>query len=680
MFKFGFFERFRARLSLLVLLLVVPAFGLVFYANLSQRQIQKAAIEDRAKGLAELAAANQSDIIKNSQQLLGTLTQFPFLVLTTNRLFCELNFGNLLKLSPDYVNFGLIESNGLLFASGATTNAYADFSDRTYFQRVIDTGRPSIGEYQIGHLTGKPSLNFGYPVRDEHGVLRRVLFCSVRLTRLSEAIAHIHLPPRGTILVLDRRGNILAHEPASQQWTGRSVSNNAVVRKILTGEEAVFSMAGLDSLPRLHAVRPISDGRSIAMFVCVSIPLSVSLAQANHALAQNCAVLALVALIVLTASWFYSRRFFLRPVTALLNAANALAAGDLEARSGSIGGAAELSRLGLAFDEMAEKLGVRQAELVKTNEALQAEIAERKRAESNLKETQAELLRASRLAGMAEVASGVLHNVGNVLNSINVASTCLAESLKQSKSSYLAKVVAILGEHKANLGEFLSNDPKGKQVVDYLARLSGQLADEQVVALKELQDLQENVHHIKEIVTVQQNCAKVSGTAESLRLDDLVEDALRINGSGLKRANVQVVREFAEVAPIVAEKHKLLQILVNLIRNAGQACENSQADARVVVRLASAGDSVEVSVTDNGIGISPDHLPNIFTHGFTTKKNGHGFGLHSAALAVQEMGANLRVRSDGVGKGATFTLELQYGPKLIRGKQPFKTGNEIPKQ
>src|SRR5690348_14857662 len=180
MFKVCFLERFRARLSLLVLLLVVPAFGLVFYANLSQRQIQKAAIEDGAKGLAELAAANQSDIIKNAQQLLGTLTQFPFLVLTTNRPFCEFNFGNLLKLSPDYVNFGMIESNGLLFASGVTTNARADFSDRAYFQRVMDSGQPSIGEFQIGRLTEKPSLNFGYPVRDEHGVFRRVLFSSVK--------------------------------------------------------------------------------------------------------------------------------------------------------------------------------------------------------------------------------------------------------------------------------------------------------------------------------------------------------------------------------------------------------------------------------------------------------------------------------------------------------------------
>jgi C4-dicarboxylate-specific signal transduction histidine kinase len=661
--RLAFFERFRTRLSLLVLLLVVPAFGLVLYGNLSQRRIQKAAIEDGAKGLAELAAANQSDIIKNAQQLLGTLTQFPFLVLTTNRQFCEFNFGNLLKLSPDYVNFGLIESNGLLFASGVTTNAYADFGDRPYFRRVLTSGKPCIGEFQIGRLTGKPSLNFGYPVRDERGELKRVLFSSVGLTKLYEAVAHIHLPQGGTIMVLDRNGSILANVPQSQHCAGLCLSNHPVVRTILAGKQTVFSMPGLDSVPRLHAVHQISDDRSVGMFVCVSIPLSVSLAQANHALVQNCLVLSLVALLVLAVSWFYSRRFFLGPVTSLLNAANALAAGNLEARSGAISGAAELTRLGTAFDEMADKLGTRQAELLKVNAALQAEVAERKRAELSLKETQADLLRASRSAGMAEVASGVLHNVGNVLNSINVATTCLADSLKKSKSSHLARVVALLAEHKTGLGDFLCNDPKGKQVVDYLGRLAEQLTEEQVTALKELRDLQENVQHIKEIVTVQQSCAKTAGTAEPLKLAELVEDALRINAPGLKKANVQIVKEFADVAPVVVAKHKLLQILVNLIRNAIQACEsNVRADGRVVIGLAKRNDQIAVIVTDNGIGISPDHLPNIFTHGFTTKKDGHGFGLHSAAVAVNELEGNLRVYSDGVGRGATFTLELRCAP------------------
>lgn len=136
-----FFERFHTKLSILVCILAVPAFALVLYGNVSQRHTQAAAIEQGAKNIADLAAVGQQDVINNARQLLATLTQFPFLVLTTNRQFAEVNFANLLKLAPDYVNFGLIDTNGLLFCSGVKTNGVVDVWDRAYFQKALITGK-----------------------------------------------------------------------------------------------------------------------------------------------------------------------------------------------------------------------------------------------------------------------------------------------------------------------------------------------------------------------------------------------------------------------------------------------------------------------------------------------------------------------------------------------------------
>jgi len=288
-----------------------------------------------------------------------------------------------------------------------------------------------------------------------------------------------------------------------------------------------------------------------------------------------------------------------------------------------------------------------------------SDITARKSAEAELEEAHKELLETSRQAGMAEVATGVLHNVGNVLNSVNVSSTCLVESVKKSKAASLSKVVGMLREHGADLGTFITSHPKGKQVPGYLAQLAEHLNDEQAAALKELGLLQKNIEHIKDIVSMQQSFAKVSGVTETLQASDLVEDALRMNVTSLTRHDIQVIKEFEVVPPITTEKHKVMQILVNFVRNAKHSCDDSgRKDKRLTIRVSNGTDCVRIIVADNGVGIPPENLTRIFAHGFTTKKDGHGFGLHSGALAAKQLGGELLVHSDGPGQGATFTLEL----------------------
>ena len=292
--------------------------------------------------------------------------------------------------------------------------------------------------------------------------------------------------------------------------------------------------------------------------------------------------------------------------------------------------------------------------------ALLHEIAERKRAEEKLSSTQQQLIAASRQAGMAEIATGVLHNVGNVLNSVNVSATLIAERLGAAQTGNLVKATALLRTQNGSLGDFLTHDPKGRLLPAYLADLSQHLDTERQSARSELDLLTKNIEHIKDIVAMQQTYARVSGVVETLPVDGLIEDALRLSMGSLYRHGVAIARDFASVPPAAVDRHKVLQILINIIRNATLAMDEvASGEKQLAISIAQKdGSHICIRLTDTGAGIPVENLTRIFSHGFTTRKNGHGFGLHSAALAAHQMGGSLRAHSDGPGRGATFIFEL----------------------
>ena len=287
------------------------------------------------------------------------------------------------------------------------------------------------------------------------------------------------------------------------------------------------------------------------------------------------------------------------------------------------------------------------------------DISERKRSELELAKVHKQLLDFSRQAGMAEVATGVLHNVGNVLNSVNVSASLTMERLRVSKVGSFAKATAMLAEHGNDLGDFLTKDPQGQRLPPYLQKLSGFLVAENASMVSELEQLTRNIEHIKEIVAMQQSYARVTGILEDVPPERLIEDALQMNNATFARGGIEIVRTLQPTPPVRVDKHKVLQILINLLRNAKHAVEDTnRPDPRIGVALSRVNGHVEIRVTDNGVGIAPENMPKVFRHGFTTKKNGHGFGLHSGALAAKEMGGALSASSGGPGMGATFTLEL----------------------
>jgi signal transduction histidine kinase len=305
-------------------------------------------------------------------------------------------------------------------------------------------------------------------------------------------------------------------------------------------------------------------------------------------------------------------------------------------------------------------LALRQAELESSHERIEAEVA---RQTARLEELSQELVSTARRAGMAEVATGVLHNVGNVLNTVNVAASVVGQKLRNSEVASLMKAGDLLKTNEGNLAAFLTTDERGKHLPRFLIEVADFLGREQAELVAEVQTLQRGVEHIKEIVGAQQQHAKNGTLREKFCPADLFAEALAMDLGPSSQQPIEIERHFEPIPATALDKHKLLQILINLLSNAKKSVlASGRADPRITLSVRKLcgpdGDRLQFEVGDNGVGIAAENLARIFSHGFTTRKDGHGFGLHSAANAAAEMHGSLTAASDGPGLGSRFTLEF----------------------
>jgi signal transduction histidine kinase len=302
------------------------------------------------------------------------------------------------------------------------------------------------------------------------------------------------------------------------------------------------------------------------------------------------------------------------------------------------------------------------AQLGVTRDITQRKQAERRLIDSleRLHRTQRQLIEASHRAGMAEVASSVLHNVGNVLNSVNTSAGTAARTVRDLPVTQLAKLSGLFHQHSSSLADFFATDPRGKLVPDYLAQVADELGRQRDHILQEFKLLAQHIEHIKRIVKAQQTYATVRCFAERVPLDELVEIACSLSCAGSERSTANIVCRFGRIGTVHVDKHRVLQIVTNLLTNAKQAADGVPPDQRRIELFAEidTDDQMVIMVSDNGKGIAPDQLNNIFQYGFTTKADGHGYGLHSSANAAREMRGVLTVHSGGLGRGATFTLRV----------------------
>ncbi len=324
----------------------------------------------------------------------------------------------------------------------------------------------------------------------------------------------------------------------------------------------------------------------------------------------------------------------------------------------------------LANLEIMAVLELYSPELVKSDESLAnlltytgfllGRIIERKEVEQERDRLQQELITVSRLAGMADIASGVLHNIGNVLNSTSVSTSVVRQQLNDLDVDSFIKVVELLSAHHEDLAQYLTDDPIGQKIPDFLTELAQQWAHDQGTIAEEMETIRKNVEHIGMVIQAQQQHAKGESIVEHFLLDDILNEALKLAIFSYREGTIEIERHFEHNCVIQSDRHKVLQILLNLLHNARHALRDSKrSDPKLKLTLSRCKTrNILLAIEDNGVGISPENAHRIFENGFTTKSDGNGFGLHTAVVIAQELGGSLTVSSGGIGQGATFFLTL----------------------
>lgn len=347
----------------------------------------------------------------------------------------------------------------------------------------------------------------------------------------------------------------------------------------------------------------------------------------------------------------------------LVQAMEAVGRGVLSVRAHPTGND-EVDRLARQFNTMVQDLERNDQVIRDLNLNLECKVSDRtqalEKALAELQETQSQLTDLARSAGMAEVATGVLHNVGNVLNSVNISTELLTERIGNSRATDLERMLRRLTEHRESITEFLGTADRAPKLLEYLERFAEKLDGEQQDLAREMKCLAENVEHIKGIIAAQQGYARRVVFREEISVPKLVREVLAMHGRLYNDANIELKCHVDDLPAAWIEKAKLFQILDNLVRNAVEAMGELPLPKHTLTVCVEklADERARITVTDTGAGVRREHLQTIFTFGFTTKPSGNGFGLHSSALAIADLGGTIRLHSEGPGRGASFVVEL----------------------
>lgn len=297
-------------------------------------------------------------------------------------------------------------------------------------------------------------------------------------------------------------------------------------------------------------------------------------------------------------------------------------------------------------------------------EALEAKVEERTR---QLREAQQHLVETAHKAGMAEVAVGVLHNVGNLLTSVHVCAEEISAAAAAAPVAGLLRANGLLAEHRTDLPGFFARDPRAALLPDYYDRVAAGLSADLDRIRGEAGELGDKTSLVRDSIKTLQEFARAGMDTllwEEVDIPSLLDAALAIQATELLRHGVRTVREVPALPPVVTHRARVVHVVVNLLKNAVEAMREVPEAARLLTVRAGAerGERVVISVSDTGAGIAPENLDRIFAYGFTTKVDGHGFGLHTAANTMTQLGGAIRAQSEGPGRGATFTVTLPTTP------------------
>ena len=362
----------RSKLILLGVLAFVPVVLLMVFNSWHQRKMEIAQVKGRMAQVLKLATFHEEEATRETHRKLAMLADVP-IVLEGGKLADEF-LARFLKNNPEYTNFGVIRPDGQVIASAVPLiNASLNFSDRPYFQNALKNKSFSVGEYQIGRMSGKPTMPFGYPVIDRQGKVIAVVFAGmdISLVKDFETEIGVQTPENSTYVKLDNDGAVLTSYPAAQLFGRGHPLEKSLFERISTNKTGMFQAVGMDGVDRLYLFSPLRGPlNKEGGYALLGIPAKGLFVEVNRLLVMDLTVLSVVVVLFLTIMWFGGNILIVRPAGILADAAKRLAAGDLSARTKLPSTQGELGQLAWTFDEMAEELQRRQDDSLRMQDEL----------------------------------------------------------------------------------------------------------------------------------------------------------------------------------------------------------------------------------------------------------------------------------------------------------------------
>lgn len=590
----------RSRLILLVALAITPSMMMTAYTGWRERQQAIKTAEANLQRLTNLAAANEAQSIKNARQILMDLSGVPSLLDGPDK--CKALLQTVLRKNPDFANFGLIQLNGDVTCSAVPSSRPVNLADRAHFQRAIAEHRFIAGNYVFGRVIQKHTINLTYPVTNANNEVVAVVFAALDLQALDKFIKDINLPTGSILITADAEGAIIARRPDPEKWFGEKVSAE-MFDAMSKRQRRPLILTGPDGVARLHTFARIGTPDISDFTITIGIPSEDIVASARHDQFMALLTLAAIAVLALLATWFIGDVMIVRRVKALVDTAQKIASGDLEARTGIQYGREEISYLARALDDMAKSLQHKKTERDKAEERLR--IADQRKDEF--------------LAMLA-------HELRNPLAPISAA----------------AQLLKIVSHDEARVKE--TSDIITRQV-DHMTSLINDLLDVSRVT-RGLVTLGKETLDVKRIVS------------------DAVEQASPLITARGHRLELQLP---AGPAYVLGDHKRLVQVVVNLLNNSAKytpeggnivlrlEVQRDQVVLEVIDNGIGMAPDLLLRVFD------------LFTQAERTSdrsQGGLGLGLALAKSLVGLHGGSVHAYSAGSGAGSTFTVCLpsQTGP------------------
>ena len=543
-----------------------------------------------------------------------------------------------------------------------------------WFQSAIQ-GKAVISDVHAVLYPFEVVMLVAAPFYNEYGDIAGVLVGQIEMERIWEITKNVSVGKEGEVFLVDRKGVIIAAPDHSQIL--ERMPYDDIYQRVIQRIVGVTEVKN-ESKDYLALHVPIGAQKIFEFSVVIIQPKSAAYASVYHLRPGLLCALIICLTVIIVLSPLVSRQVTQR-VHRLVDATRSLGKGDVSTQVGDLG-TDEIGELGNALNWASQELSISQKKIMEYSEHLEAMVEKRT---EELKKIQEKLIKTAHMAGMAEVATGVIHNIGNAINSVNIRIRFIKEMLEGLRCNRLMDAVEMLESHTGQLDRYLKKDPRGEKIIPYMKLSLKQMTEQRKEAITDIDFLDNQVKHICDMITIQQSYAHGDkGVREELQITEILIDAIRMLSDMLEKNNVRIKSDFNYFERILLNRHQLIQVFVNLIKNACQSIVSAEPDERLIyisTRIVNdnghKNQMLEISVRDTGEGFSPEIRERMFNYGFTTKDiGGKGFGLHFCANYLQSIQGVIQAESEGPKKGATFFVKIPIERARIKQKETIKHG------